>query len=153
MSSSGVGAKLNDLYLSSRAIYSSMALSFVFCILYIYIMSLFAEYLAWGLVGLTQIALFGASIVFFVLRSSADDGDKKGLLAAGITAGLFGVLFLILIVCGYNQLKTAIDVIDASADFLAKTKRIIFVPISYFFVTMIVLSIWLGSVMCILSMG
>jgi hypothetical protein len=53
MTAGGAGAKLNDLYLSSRAIYWSMALSFVFCILYIYIMSIFAEYLAWGLIGLT----------------------------------------------------------------------------------------------------
>ena len=58
-----------------------------------------------------------------------------------------------MIYCGYNQLKTAIDVIDAAADFLAKTKRIVLVPICYFLVTMIVLTIWLGAILCVLSMG
>jgi choline transporter-like protein 2/4/5 len=58
-----------------------------------------------------------------------------------------------MIVCGYSQLKTAIDVIDAAADFLAKTKRIVLVPITFFVVTMIVLAIWLGAVMCVMSMG
>jgi hypothetical protein len=53
MTSTGVGAKMQDLYLSSRAIYFSMGLSFVLCIFYIYIMSIFAEYLAWGIVILT----------------------------------------------------------------------------------------------------
>jgi choline transporter-like protein 2/4/5 len=53
MTEGGAGAKLKDLYLSSRAIYTSMALSFVICILYIYIMSIFAEYLAWGLIIVT----------------------------------------------------------------------------------------------------
>ena len=58
-----------------------------------------------------------------------------------------------MIYCGYNQLKTAIDVIDAAADFLAKTKRIILVPILYFMITMIVFIAWLASLMSVYSMG
>lgn len=154
MTSGGAGAKLNDLYLSSRAIYWSMGLSFVFCILYIYIMSIFAEYLAWALIILTQIGLFAVAAGAFVQRTQENDAEKKQmLLITGIVGGIFAVLFLMMICCGYNQLKTAIDVIDAAADFLAKTKRIILVPIVYFVVTMIVLAIWLGAIMCILSMG
>jgi hypothetical protein len=154
MTAGGAGAKLNDLYLSSRAIYWSMGLAFVFCILYIYTMSIFAEYLAWGLIILTQIALFAVAAGAFIQRSQEDNAEvQKSLLFTGIGASIFAVLFLVMICCGYSQLKTAIDVIDAAADFLAKTKRIILVPICYFFVTMIVLSIWLGAVMCVMSMG
>lgn len=54
------------------------------------------------------------------------------MLIMGGFLGLFSLLFACMIYCGYNQLKTAIDVIDAAADFLAKTKRIIAVPIVYF---------------------
>lgn len=56
------------------------------------------------------------------------------MLIIGCFLGLFSLLFALMIYCGYNQLKTAIDVIDAAADFLAKTKRIIAVPIIYFIV-------------------
>lgn len=66
MTNSGPGVYLKDLYLSSRAIYYSMGAAFVLCILYIYIMSLFAEYLAWAIVILTQIALIGATAVCLV---------------------------------------------------------------------------------------
>jgi len=44
-------------------------------------------------------------------------------------------------------------VIDAAADFLAKTKRIIGVPVLYFVITMIVILTWMGAMMSLLSMG
>lgn len=43
--------------------------------------------------------------------------------------------------------------IDAAADFLAKTKRIIGVPILYFVMTMFVIFVWLGAMMSLMSMG
>ena len=105
-------------------------------------MSIFAETLAWGLVILTQIALIGVAIGAFVARSQTNDAEQqKSLLVAGIVGGLFAALFFCMIYCGYSNLKTAIDVIDAAADFLAKTKRIVLVPVLYFVVTMIVLSL------------
>jgi hypothetical protein len=54
---------------------------------------------------------------------------------------------------GFRSLKKAIDVLDASADFLAGTKRIILVPILYFFVTLVVIFTWLLAVACIYSIG
>jgi hypothetical protein len=50
-------------------------------------------------------------------------------------------------------LKTAIDVIDASADFLAKTKRIIAVPFAFFFLQIIAVSIWVPSMAYVVSMN
>jgi hypothetical protein len=54
------------------------------------------------------------------------------LMIAGCVLGAFAVLFGCLITCGFKSLKIAIDVIDASADFLASTKRIIGVPMFFF---------------------
>jgi hypothetical protein len=54
---------------------------------------------------------------------------------------------------GFRSLKKAIDVLDASADFLAGTKRIILVPVLYFFVTLVVFFTWLLAVACIYSIG
>lgn len=58
-----------------------------------------------------------------------------------------------MIFCGYSQLKTAIDVLDASADFLAKTKRIFLVPTLYMFVQIIFVLMFLFSVLAIGANG
>jgi hypothetical protein len=58
-----------------------------------------------------------------------------------------------MIIVGWKSLKLAIDTIDASADFLFKTKRIILVPILYFFLAMLVFFLWIGAFVCVLSMN
>jgi hypothetical protein len=58
-----------------------------------------------------------------------------------------------MVCCFFRSLKIAIDVIDASADFLAKTKRVILVPVLYFFVIMLLIIGWLPAMMCIISMS
>jgi hypothetical protein len=154
MLDSGPGQLLMDLYLSSRAIYTSIALAFVLSILYIYIMSMFAETLAWAMILLVQVGLIGMSVALFVTRSQeVDEKKQKAELVWGCITGVLSILYCLLVYCGFNQLRTAIDVIDASADFLACTKRIVLVPIVYFFVTMFVVLIWLGAMMSVLSMG
>lgn len=68
MTQSGPGVYLNDLYLSSTSIFYSMGTAFALCIAYIYLMSIFAEYLAWGLVILTQLGLIAVAGGAFVYR-------------------------------------------------------------------------------------
>jgi len=67
--------------------------------------------------------------------------------------GLLTTCFLCCIVCGYKHLKLAIDVIDASADFLAATKRILLVPGGFFVLQMLSVGLWLGCVGGIYSTG
>jgi len=50
---SSQGKYLVDIYYSSRAIYASIGMSVVYCIIYIYLMSEFAECLAWVCIVLT----------------------------------------------------------------------------------------------------
>lgn len=68
-----------DIYLSSRAISWSCGLSFVWCIIFLYLMSFFAECIAWVIVGLVQIGFFVASgLTLFqwnTLKSSGGDED------------------------------------------------------------------------------
>jgi len=70
-----------------------------------------------------------------------------------ILFGILSVAFLLCICCGFRSLKLAIDVIDAAADFLASTKRIIFVPIFYFFIQLIVFFVWLYAFLNVASMN
>jgi len=82
---------------------------------------------------------------------SKDDANK--FLAASIVFAILALIFGIMVCCGYNSLKTAIDVVDASADFLAKTKRILFVPILYFLLNVLAVFAWVVIVACFNSMG
>jgi len=69
---------------------------------------------------------------------------------------LFGIItfgFACCICCAYSSLKFAIDVIDASADFLAGTKRIILVPGLFFILSMLSIFIWAGCLVCVLSLN
>jgi len=59
-----------NMYNSSRAIYSGVALAFVYSLLYIYMMSYFAEYIAWGLVIALQTG-FILLTIFFSLASQS----------------------------------------------------------------------------------
>jgi len=160
LESNAAGKQLLDLYKSSTAIFISIAMAIILCFAFIYLMSYFAEQIAWTIVGIAQIAFFVGSAVcifeYFNVKNSGNVLKKDSatsFLVGGIVLGLFGILFLIALVCGFHQLKIAIDVIDASADFLRKTKRIILVPVVYFFLQVIVVMTWMFAMCCIWSTG
>lgn len=58
------------MYLSSRAMYASLVMGMIYCFIYIYLMSIFAEYLAWLCVFLVQIGLAAMTFGLFVYRKS-----------------------------------------------------------------------------------
>lgn len=175
-SQSSGGKYVNDIVQSQDAIYISMAMGCVYCILYIYLMSAFAECISWVCIVLTQIGLFGLTGACFALRQqsiinrtaatkgqvtptgskSATEAQEKQetyFLIGGIVAGILALAFCTCVICGRKSLKVAIDVIDASADFLATTKRILLVPIFYFLLTFISFLVWMGAMACVASMN
>lgn len=84
------------------------------------------------------------------------DKDNKGptfYLLLMITFGILSIVFCSLIICGRKSLQRAIDVIDASADFIAHNKRVIAVPILHFFITLLVVIVWFGAYICVASLN
>ena len=77
----------------------------------------------------------------------------KILLAVCIIGAILGCCFFCCVVCCFKSLKLAIDVIDASADFLNDTKRIVFVPLLHFVMIMVVLMVWISAMTCVASMN
>lgn len=69
----------NIVYLSNswKAILLSMATSLVLAIIYIYLMSIFAEYVAWGLVFLIQIGfiLMALGGFYFYTQKTGEDSE------------------------------------------------------------------------------
>lgn len=70
-----------------------------------------------------------------------------------ITFGLFALIFMCLICLRKKDLQQAIDVIDAAADFLRDNKRVLLVPILHFFFTLIVVILWMGAMICVVSLN
>lgn len=60
-------------------------------------------------------------------------------------SGTVTLVYMCLIFCNCDSLKKAIDVIDAASDFLAKTKKIVLVPVLFFFLQIIAVKLWLIS--------
>jgi len=67
------GKSIKDLYLSSRAIYWSIGLSLVYSLLYIYLMSVAAEFIAWAMIALIQLALFAVAAYTYLIYSDNDN--------------------------------------------------------------------------------
>lgn len=92
------------MYDSSRAIYWSMGMSLVYCLLFIYLMSAFAECISWGIIILVQLGLIGASLAGFALWVQRKNDGLEGagnMLTLGIIFALLACIFMILLYCGY----------------------------------------------------
>lgn len=62
---SAAGAYIEDMYRASRSIYLSCAMAVVYSIVFIYVLSIFGETIAWICIVLIQLSLFGASAVAY----------------------------------------------------------------------------------------
>lgn len=144
--------------------------SFVICLAYVKLMSAFAEPIAWLCVVLIQIGLFalaGASwyakqyftdqhaLIEDPSENQTKDFEKTIIYCwvAIVLFALLGLIFLCAVICGFSHLKLAIDVIDASADFLDETKRVYFVPLFFFFCSFLSILIWGVCVIGVYSEG
>jgi len=65
---SAAGSYVNDLFLTSTAIWISIAMAPVYCFLFVAIMSAFAEYIAWLCIVLIQVALVAGSVLCFLKK-------------------------------------------------------------------------------------
>lgn len=72
--------------------------------------------------------------------------DTTGTILLGVLMLILGAIVIICVWCKRKSLETAIAVIDASADFLIDTKRVILVSVMYFIIAIIATLIWCVSV-------
>jgi len=132
-----------------------MGMALVLCIVYIYFMAFFANILAWIIIALTQIAFIVLCAgSFYMWMGMADNNPAKNTaLIVGIITGILALLFAVSLWCGWNSLKLAIEIVNTSADFLAATKRLLAVPLLYYFFLFLFFLFWVGCVICVESMG
>ena len=137
-----------------KAVLFSMFTALVLSILYIYFLSIFAEYVAWGLIFMVQAGLIALSIGSFYYYTQVNENGKSGAaIAVGIISGIFAIVFCLLIYCGWSQLKLSIEIVNCSADFLANTKRLLGVPVAYYSILFLFFLFWVACMISVESMG
>lgn len=140
-----------DMKIASTAIYVSLALALVYTLIYLYLMSNCAHMLAYIAIGLLE-------IIFIAGMGGCLYGATKASEPMGLWIG-FGcilvsfLLFNCMMWCYWSKLQVAIAVIDSTADFMVATKRLSFVTIYYFFMTLIVLLMWGFGLIGVIAMN
>ena len=66
---------------------------------------------------------------------------------------IFAAFYYLMLACCFKSLKVAIAVIETAADFFADTKRVIFVPLAFFFAGIILFVMWIAAAFCVSSIG
>jgi hypothetical protein len=83
----------------------------------------------------------------------AMDSYAGFMMFAGVMFAILAFIFLVLIFFFFKHLKTAINVVDASAEFLVGNKRILLVPFVYFTMTIVSFLVWVDSMAMIISLN
>ena len=72
---------------------------------------------------------------------------------AAICFAILGVLYFCILFRNFKHIKTAINVIDAAADFVIEHRRLIFVPVFYFMVNIALAITCLYNIALVTSMN
>ena len=70
------------------------------------------------------------------------DSFASIMLFIGVFLAALAFAYLILMVANFKHVKTAIQVLDAAAEFMVGNKRVVAVPFVYFFLTIGTLFGW-----------
>jgi len=173
LKSGGVGQYLFDVLNASTVIFICLGTAFLYALLFIGFLSAFAEPLCYLCIVVIQLGLITLPILFgykfMQINKQIGDSKVEGatplpkeelellegqssiylILAIGVA--VLGVCFALCLWCSRESLKRAIDVIDASADFVMATKRILIVPFIYFLLTIIVVIMWFVGYVMVMS--
>ena len=157
-SSSGKG--LMDIYDARWTILGGVVLAVLITFGYIKFMDWCAFWLAWFSVILLffffVLGGYGAWYTRSQLKNDdndANDDYNDHLFWTAMVFWLVSLVYVIFVACNWKSLKVSIAIIETAADFFADTKRIVLVPLCYFVVSIIIFGVWLGSIICVNSIG
>lgn len=130
-------------------------------LIYIKFMDWCAYWLSWLSVILVFAALVGTGVWTMMYRqdkidknpSFEDDSEATWLNFYAWSAFIAAGIYLLVMICSFNSLRIAIAVIETAADYFADTKRIIFVPLLWFFIGVCLFAMWVAGMVCVASIG
>jgi hypothetical protein len=75
------------------------------------------------------------------------------MMFMGVLFAFFSFLYLVLMFYKFKSVKTAINVVDAAAEFMVGNKRVILVPFVYFFVMVGIIYLWTMCMIAIVGLN
>ena len=113
----------------------------IFSIMWIYAMANCATGIAYVVIGLTELMIVGVILAGLTV-SQGNEEEKSSGFAIMILGVIMLVVFNVVLYCKWKNIKIAIAVIDATADFFMNTARIQLVGAFYFFLSVVWFAIW-----------
>merc|ERR1719469_784355 len=129
--------------------------------IYVYLMHYCSFWLSWISVGLIQLMLVGIGYFAFDYRRDQIDLDATYAEESMATwlkwitwvSWIMAGIYYIVILCSFQSLRVAVAVIETASSFVADSKRLLFVPLLYFFVTLVASVMFLSGLICVSSIG
>jgi len=134
----------------------SLFLALIFCLLFMYLIEWFAAILAWVCIIASFLFLVALGFFFWFNKDSDKNKNSNNSTYNIIWASLCwaGALAIFLFVCCFcKALRIAIGVIQASADFITDTKRILLVPIAGFIYIVLFYIFWISVAVFVYTIG
>jgi len=151
LSSGKVGAAWADIQDGAKTIAICSVTALILSVIFMWMMSACARGLAMFSLVLLFISFFGGAGA--CLYMSTKSPEQTIFLISGCILGVCGLIFVCCVYCNRNSLETAIAIVDASADFFIATKRIVFVSLGYFMISMLFVLLWIAGQVCVMSLN
>jgi len=120
----------------------------IFSIMWIYAMANCATGIAYVVIGCCELMLVAG-----IIAPQLSEGEEANKMAASVVGIILFIVFNVILYCKWKNIKIAIAVIDATADFFMNTARINLVSAMYFMLTAIWFVIWLALVIGMLGIA
>lgn len=154
-----------ELYLAKYVIVICIFVSMALSIGYIKLMDWTALYMAWISVVLVWVGLILIGVCAYIGKNDAlvdsylyggGDVSKDSVRWYKVTywtAWIFACLYCLCAACKFHSLRVSIKIIEVASDFYGQTKRMIFVPLMYFIIGVVIFVSWLFAISCVCSLG
>lgn len=161
ISSNPAGRVVQDIWVSAKIILSIIPLTFLYCSLYVYVVSKLAKVIAYSSMILIELSLMTVSLWCFSRlayysptatdQATADRG--QALVIFGGIIMIFALLFLAAICKWWKKIGEAAEVIDAAADMIRETQSLMLINSLFFLLIIFIIIFWAWGFMGLLSMG
>ena len=133
-----------------------VVLTLILCLIFMYLVEWFAAILAWICIGGSFIFLLGIGFYFFFTRNSSTNEDSAQPtynIVFAVICWVAAFAIFLFVCCFCKALRIAIGVIQASADFITDTKRILIVPVIGFLVIIVWYTLWIVVAVFVYTIG
>ena len=130
------------------------------CLLLLFLYSVFIKYCAWLMAWLSYILIFvflvglGVFTYTYGQNNYASDSDTQTiLLITSYVIWGIALLYVILVICFYKDVRKSIAILQAAGAFMAGNMQILLVPLYSILFTILFLVFWLCAFVCLFSVG